>query len=197
MVEVRWQIRQVVKTALHNENVFAAIVERKLTAIRNDTACGAFVLGKQSRRKIHAFEPHEPEAVQRDQAIPAAAKKFHNLGIGADTRGNLNDLGRYAVTNVETDKGCFKTPSLRNLAHRGPYMHDGSFPTVKEAFAHYIGGGNWNPYLDKEIHSLDLLTFDERDDLLEFLDSLNGKLPDNIGPPPDPAGLSKATSAAK
>ena len=123
--------------------------------------------------------------------------KFHNLGIGADTRGNLNDLGRYAVTNLETDKGCFKTPSLRNLAHRGPYMHDGSFPTVKEAFAHYIGGGNWNPYLDKEIHSLDLLTFDERDDLLEFLDSLNGKLPDNIGPPPDPAGLSKATSAAK
>jgi mono/diheme cytochrome c family protein len=37
--------------------------------------------------------------------------KFHNLGIGADTRGNLNDLGRYTVTNVEADKGCFKTTS--------------------------------------------------------------------------------------
>jgi cytochrome c peroxidase len=123
--------------------------------------------------------------------------KFHNLGIGADTRGNLNDLGRYTVTNVETDKGCFKTPSLRNLANRGPYMHDGSFRTVKDAFAHYIGGGNWNPYLDKEIHSLDVLTFDERDDLLQFLDSLNGKLPDNIGPPPDMAAPAKATSAAR
>jgi cytochrome c peroxidase len=109
--------------------------------------------------------------------------KFHNLGIGADTRGNLSDLGRYNETKVETDKGCFKTPSLRNLADRGPYMHDGTFRTVKDAFAHYIGGGNWNPYLDKEIHSLDTLTFDERDDLLQFLDSLNGKLPDNIGPP--------------
>jgi cytochrome c peroxidase len=123
--------------------------------------------------------------------------KFHNLGIGADTRGNLNDLGRYTITNVETDKGCFKTPSLRNLANRGPYMHDGSFRTVKDAFAHYIGGGNWNPYLDKEIHSLDVLTFDERDDLLQFLDSLNGKLPDNIGPPPDMAAPAKTTSAAK
>jgi len=123
--------------------------------------------------------------------------KFHNLGIGADTRGNLADLGRYYETRVETDKGCFKTPSLRNLANRGPYMHDGTFPTVKDAFAHYIGGGNWNPYLDKEIHSLDVLTFDERDDLLQFLDSLNGNLPDSIGPPPDFSSRPKPVSTGK
>ena len=117
--------------------------------------------------------------------------KFHNLGIGADTRGNLNDLGRYSETKNDADMGAFKTPSLRNLAGRGPYMHDGTFPTVRDALAHYIGGGNWNPHLDKEIHSLDVLTFEERDDLLQFLDSLNGRLPDNIGPPPDLAPLSK------
>jgi cytochrome c peroxidase len=111
--------------------------------------------------------------------------KFHNLGVGADTRGNLNDPGRYAVTKQDADMGCFKTPTLRNLANRAPFMHDGSFPTVKDALAHYIGGGNMNDHLDKEIHALDFLTFDERDDLLQFLDSLNGKLPDNVGPPPD------------
>jgi len=120
--------------------------------------------------------------------------KFHNLGVGADTRGNLNDVGRYAVTKADADMGCFKTPSLRNLANRGRYMHDGSFPSVKDALAHYIGGGNWNPHLDKEIHSLDVLTFDERDELLQFLNSLNGKLPDNIGPPPD---LVPASTAGK
>ncbi len=103
--------------------------------------------------------------------------KFHNLGIGADTRGNLSDEGRYKVTKNEVDMGAFKTPTLRNLSNRGPYMHDGSFPSVKDALGHYIGGGNWNAHLDKEIHSLDILTFDERDDLLEFLDALNGKLP--------------------
>ncbi|MGB7731448.1 MAG: cytochrome c peroxidase [Candidatus Acidiferrum sp.] len=122
--------------------------------------------------------------------------KFHNLGVGADTRGELNDLGRYAITKADADMGCFKTPSLRNLANRGRYMHDGSFPSVKDALAHYIGGGNWNPHLDKEIHSLDRLSFDERDDLLEFLDALNGKLPDNIGPPPDLIP-SKITTASK
>lgn len=111
--------------------------------------------------------------------------KFHNLGIGADTRGNLNDPGRYSVTKQDADMGCFKTPTLRNLANRAPFMHDGSFPSVKDALAHYIGGGNMNDHLDKQIHALDFLTFDERDDLLQFLDSLNGTLPDNIGPPPD------------
>ena len=111
--------------------------------------------------------------------------KFHNLGIGADTRGNLNDPGRYAITKQDADMGCFKTPTLRNLANREPFMHDGSFPSVKEALTHYIGGGNMNDHLDKEIHALDFLTFDERDDLLQFLDSLNGTLPPDIGPPPD------------
>lgn len=111
--------------------------------------------------------------------------EFHNLGVGADLRGNLSDLGRYDVTKVESDKGAFKTPTLRNVAEREPYMHDGTFPTLKDALAHYIGGGNRNPYLDKEIHALDFLTFDERDDLLAFLESLSGKLPPNVGPPAD------------
>jgi cytochrome c peroxidase len=123
--------------------------------------------------------------------------KFHNLGVGADTRGNLNDVGRYAVTKKDEDMGSFKTPTLRNLTNRGPYMHDGSFPTVKDTLAHYIGGGNWNAHLDKEIHSLDVLTFDERDDLLQFLNALNGKLPPNIGPPADLATPAKTASAGK
>jgi len=117
--------------------------------------------------------------------------------VGADTRGNLNDLGRYAVTKQEEDKGTFKTPTLRNLANRGPYMHDGSFPTVKDALGHYIGGGNWNAHLDREIHSLDVLTLEERAELLQFLDALNGKLPDNIGPPADLAAPPKGSAVSR
>jgi cytochrome c peroxidase len=135
-------------------------------------------------------------SIEKDYAL-FTDNKFHNLGIGADTRGNLNDVGRYAVTKKDDDMGCFKTPSLRNLANRGPYMHDGSFPTVKDTLAHYIGGGNWNAHLDKEIHSLDTLSFDERDDLLQFLDALNGKLPPNIGPPADLAAPAKTATAGR
>ena len=111
--------------------------------------------------------------------------KYHNLGIGADTRGNMVDLGRFAQTKNESDWGAFKTPTLRNIASRAPYMHDGTFPTLKDALGHYIGGGNLNPHLDKEIHALDFLSFDERDDILAFLDSLTAPMPENLGPPPD------------
>jgi len=111
--------------------------------------------------------------------------KFHNLGIGADIEGKLNDLGRYDQTKKDADYGAFKTPTLRNIAQRAPYFHDGSFPTLRDALGHYVGGGNANPHLDKEIHSIDFLSFDERDDILAFLNSLTTKMPDNLAPPAD------------
>ncbi len=113
--------------------------------------------------------------------------KFHNLGIGADTKGDMTDVGRFEQTKNEADWGAFKTPTLRNIAQRAPFMHDGTFPTLKDALGHYIGGGNFNPHLDKEIHALDFLTFDERDDLLAFMEALTAPLPDDVGPPPDMA----------
>ena len=109
--------------------------------------------------------------------------KFHNIGIGADTRGNFTDTGRAAISKNEADTGAFKTPTLRNISQTAPYMHDGSMPTLKDVIDHYIGGGNSNPHLDKEIHVLDFLTGQEREDLLEFLKSLDGKLPPDVGPP--------------
>jgi len=51
--------------------------------------------------------------------------KFHNTGEGVDEEGNLADPGRYAETKVDTDRGAFKTPGLRNVAQSAPYMHDG------------------------------------------------------------------------
>lgn len=189
--------------------VVKSIASFERTIIAGDSPFDRFYYGHDSTAMSHAAQRGLKIFVSKDKGNCEVCHdigkdyalftdgKFHNLGIGADTRGNLSDLGRYNETKVETDKGCFKTPSLRNLANRGPYMHDGTFRTVKDAFAHYIGGGNWNPYLDKEIHSLDKLTFDERDDLLEFLDALNGKLPDNIGPPPDLAPPAKKTSTGK
>lgn len=123
-------------------------------------------------------------SIDKDSAL-LSDNKFHNLGIGADIEGKLNDLGRFEQTKNDADTGAFKTPTLRNIAQRAPYMHDGSFPTLNDALSHYIGGGNQNPHLDKKIHALDFLTFDERADILAFLDSLTGKLPDNLGPPAD------------
>ncbi len=118
--------------------------------------------------------------------------KFHNIGVGADYKGNYKDLGRYNVTHNDTDKGAFKTPTLRNIAKTGPYMHDGSLKTLKDVVDFYVGGGNSNPYLDKEIHALDFLTGQERADLVAFLKSLTGEMPPNVGPPGNRQQPSKA-----
>lgn len=108
--------------------------------------------------------------------------KFHNIGIGVDSEGELTDLGRYEQTKVETDKGAFKTPTLRSVEKTGPYMHDGSLKTLKEVVDFYAGGGNSNPYLDSEIRKIKL-TATDRADLIEFLKSLTGDVPADAGEP--------------
>jgi cytochrome c peroxidase len=111
--------------------------------------------------------------------------KFHNIGVGAKGVGSENvhyaDDGRYMVTKANADRGAFKTPSLRNIALTAPYMHDGSLKDLKQVMDFYIGGGNSNPNLDKEVHALDFLTGQERADLLAFLQSLTGSIPPGVG----------------
>ena len=46
---------------------------------------------------------------------------------------NTEDLGRYEVTKVETDKYMFKVPILRNVILTFPYFHDGAVSTIDEA----------------------------------------------------------------
>lgn len=117
--------------------------------------------------------------------------KFHNIGVSVNAEGELTDLGRYDVTKIDTDKGAFRTPTLRNIAKSAPYMHDGSLKTLKAVVDFYAGGGNSNPYLDREIKETKL-TGQERTDLVEFLESLTGELPPDSGPPErDPAAQTK------
>jgi cytochrome c peroxidase len=102
--------------------------------------------------------------------------KFHDIGVGVKS-GEIADAGRYEVTHDEADRGKFKTPSLRNIGLTAPYMHDGSLKDLKHVLDFYIGGGNSHANLDKEIHTLDFLTGEERRDLLAFINSLNEEMP--------------------
>jgi cytochrome c peroxidase len=98
-------------------------------------------------------------------------EQFHNIGIGLYDPDP--DLGRYTITHRNEDKGAFKTPTLRDLAHTAPYMHDGSIETLEEVIQFYNEGGIKNPYLAKELKHLRLTTR-EQADLLAFLNSLTG-----------------------
>lgn len=91
---------------------------------------------------------------------------FHNIGVGMDQP--KPDLGRFAVTQVEGDKGSFRTPTLREIARTAPYMHDGSLKTLEEVVDFYFKGGVDNPYLDEEVFQIKM-TEDQKQDLVAFL----------------------------
>lgn len=99
-------------------------------------------------------------------------EKFRNTGI-AWKDGELADLGRFRFTKRENDRGSFKTPTLRNVAGRAPYMHDGSLATLSEVADYYNRGGNRNPWLDRELLPL-RLTDAEKEALVAFLQTLTG-----------------------
>ncbi|MBS1985760.1 MAG: c-type cytochrome [Bdellovibrionales bacterium] len=152
-------------------------------------------LSKEAIRGLEVFKDPKKgncavcHTIEKDYAL-FTDNKFHNLGVGVNGKGELTDLGRYEVTKKEEDKGAFKTPTLRNIAKSGPYMHDGSLKTLKEVVDFYVGGGNSNQYRDKEIKSLDHLTKQEREDLVEFMKSLTGEFPYEVGPPPARSAVS-------
>lgn len=91
---------------------------------------------------------------------------FHNIGVGMDA--DKPDEGRKTISNLGGDTGSFKTPTLRDIAKSGPYMHDGSMKTLKEVVEHYNKGGVPNEFLDEEIFKLNL-TPQEVDDLVTFM----------------------------
>ena len=61
---------------------------------------------------------------------------FKNNGLDRESA----DRGHGDITLRATDRGKFKTPSLRNVALTAPYMHDGRFATLEEVVAHYDHG---------------------------------------------------------
>lgn len=47
------------------------------------------------------------------------------------------DLGYGEITKNSDDNHMFKTPTLRGVAYRAPYMHDGSLKTLDDVIDHY------------------------------------------------------------
>ena len=107
--------------------------------------------------------------------------KFHNIGEGVDDDGKFDDVGRMDQSHLVADTGAFETPTLRDIAETGPYMHNGRLKTLDEVVQYYAGQGNSNPYLDKETKKIHL-TAQDRSDLVAFLHSLTGTNPNHAVP---------------
>jgi hypothetical protein len=100
--------------------------------------------------------------------IGASRPEFRKPGMPLYTLRNkttletrqTTDPGRALRSGQWADLDRFKTPSLRGLAARAPYFHNGSAPTLKDVVLHYEAALGF------------VFSPQERDDLVAFLEAL-------------------------
>jgi cytochrome c peroxidase len=159
-----------------NLNAMSAAAVRGLQLFRGRAQCATcHAIGATSAlltdEGFHASPVALPEAVlkqlgaltDRVSALHGQPEGALNVLIASDS--NIAALGRFLVTLDPKDIGRFRTPSLRNVAIKAPYMHDGSVESLAKA-------------VDLELYSRTsqnyplVLTEDERAELLAFLQAL-------------------------
>lgn len=101
---------------------------------------------------------------------------FQDIGLSSDDVGR----GKY-LPDVVKMQHAFKTPSLREIARRSPYMHDGSLATLEQVVDHYDRGGVDRPSRSDLMKPLGL-TAQEKSDLVAFLNTLNSNLTPTAAP---------------
>ena len=182
----RKQFKKVFKSDVTADGIAKAIASFERTVLAGDAPYDRFKAGDESALSPAAkrgmdlfFNKAKCSACHKGHSFTDLA--FHNIGVGYDK--DNPDLGRFAVTNQEGDRGRFKTPPLRDIHTSAPFMHDGSVKTHKEVVEFYNKGGIKNPQLDEEMKPLKL-TEEEIADIVIFMkEGLKSKNYPHVDPP--------------
>jgi len=189
------------QTALYPELFGKAFGDESVTADRMAKALEQFILTIQSTDSkfdkfrinpvLNPLNPAETRGLNifmrefspPNSGRPVGADCFHCHGTHLFTTNTFTNngldenpaVGFSIVTNEATDIGKFKTPSLRNVAVSGPFMHDGRFATLEEVLDHYNEHLKQSPTLDPNLKSQGVglgLTTQDKSDIIAFLNTL-------------------------
>jgi len=180
------QFRKVFGTDLEPDGVARAIAAYVRTILSGNSPYDRFKAGDGTALSLGALRglllfEGKAQCAKCHSGFNFTDEGYHNLGVGMDKANP--DLGRYDVTKREVNKGAFKTPTLRDVSRRGPYMHDGTLRTLREVIAFYDRGGIPNPWLSPEIVPLNL-TVEQQQDLIAFVEALTGEVSPDVAAPP-------------
>ena len=157
---------------------------RDATAVSAEVKLGhELFFGKGGCVQCHVGQPvHRQQLPQHRHRLGREDEDVRGRGALRDHQGH--DQRRASATS---DRGAFKTPTLREVSKRAPYMHDGSVATLREVVEYYNRGGNKNPYLDPKMPVKPLgLTPAEIDALVAMMKALDGEGYEDTAPPSFP-----------
>lgn len=119
-------------------------------------------------------DPQRPDAGRAAAIAKLLADEFNCLGPFSDARpADCQEL-QFIADRDPKMAGAFKTPSLRNVALRPPYMHAGQIATLDAAVRHYAGSPK--AVLGQNERKPVPFTEAEMADLVDFLATLSGPL---------------------
>jgi cytochrome c peroxidase len=159
-------------TGITGENIKKAIATFERTIVSGEAPFDKWIKGDDtaiSTSAIRGFDlfNNKAQCSQCHTGWNFTDNEFHDIALIGNDKG-LGDLNKKS-----TDNFAFKTPGLRNISQRAPYMHDGRFDQLSMVIAHYNVGLVDRATRSKKLKNINL-TKQEIADLTEFLLTLTG-----------------------
>ena len=133
---------------------------------------------------VPALVPETPDRGRAAAIARVQGDEFNCMGPFSDAKAGQCEELRFIASDDPAMEGAFKTPSLRNVALRPPYMHAGQLATLEDVIAHYnrapqaaVGHSELARGADAHAHAERKpirLSPAEADDLAAFLRALSG-----------------------
>lgn len=161
--------------AIDREQIARAIAVFERTLVSGEAPFDRWVKGDEdalSPQAKHGFEVFmDSGCATCHSGWRLSDDGFYDIGVAGE------DPGRGAIIPVSSVQYAFKTPTLREVSRRGPYMHDGSLETLEEVVDFYDRGGDaGRPNQSEHVKPLGL-SADEKAALVSFMESLTGPAP--------------------
>lgn len=161
--------------AVTDDRVSRALAQYVRSLVSADSRYDRVFAGGGPPNFAAVFTPQEVEGERLFRTAGCAA--CHTTA--AQVSDNVHNTGLDAVTtDTGAGRGAFKAPSLRNVAVRPRFMHDGRFTTLQQVVDFYNAGVQPNPDLDPRLRNPDgsprrlNLTAAQRASIVAFLHTL-------------------------
>jgi cytochrome c peroxidase len=189
------QFRRVFDAEPNRRDVAKALAAYQRTLVAGRSPFDRYLLGDEdalsddAKRGWELFRG-EARCIECHNGPLLSDGKFHRMGVSEE------DAGREKVTGDRDDRYRFRTPSLRNVARTGPYMHDGTLSSLDKVVTYYYRDAPQatTDGLPTDVPDLRGQSYSEIPYLVEFLESLSGEPPDAT-PPALPPGPGQPTSS--